>query len=214
LRGGEKMTTPSMKSKNLLSRGRSGATLPEVLIAAAVASIVLGALMMGSVMLQRSYSASDKLCRAQADLLRVSDYISRDVRNATTIDAATTAPVLLSLTTGDYYDRRGTPNNTRDDVPYNPVLGRDGVTYGSDAVTIRYVRSGTGIVRQITRVDSGASNTSTTRIADNVDNLAVAVDSQGTTTITTSTAPRYGRRAAGTASPLISIVMVSKPRNP
>ena len=51
-------------------------------VAAAVASLVLGGLMVGSVALQRSYSASDQLCRAQADLLRVTDYIARDVRKA------------------------------------------------------------------------------------------------------------------------------------
>jgi type II secretory pathway component PulJ len=209
----EKVSSSPMKSKTLSSIRCAGTTLAEMLVAAAVASLVLGGLMVGSVALQRSYSASDQLCRAQADLLRVTDYLARDVRNAATIDTTTTAPVLACITTGDYYDRRGTVI-TKDDVPYNPVLGRNGVTYGSNPITIKYVRSGKAILREVTRIDGGTSSTSRTQIADNVDNFAITVDAQGTTRVTSSTAPRYGRRAAGAASPLISIVTVSKPRNP
>jgi len=101
-------------------------------------------------------------------------------------------------------------------ISVHTVVLPDGrvLTYGSNPITIRYLRSGKGILREVTRVDAGSSNTSTTRIADNIDNIAITVDSQGATTITSSTAPRYARRAAGAASPLISIVTVSKPRNP
>lgn len=203
-----------MQSKSASSIRCLGATLAEMLVAAAVASIVLGGLMVGSIMLQRSFSASHHLSRAQADLLRVNDYIARDVRNATTIDASLAAPVLVEMTMGDYYDRKGTPANPTDDVPYNPVLGRDGVIYGSNPVTIRYLRSGKAILREVTRLDSGTSLTTSARIADNVDHFAITVDSRGTTTVTTSAAPRYARRAAGASAPLISIVNVSKPRNP
>ena len=115
----------------------AGATLPEMLVGSAVASLVLGALMVGSIVLQRSYAASDQLCRAQADLIRVTDFMSKDIRNATAISTTVTAPVLLSLTTSNYYDPRGTPANPRDDVAYDPVLGRNSVTYGTGPVTIR-----------------------------------------------------------------------------
>ena len=190
------------------------AALMELLVAAAVASVVLGALMVGSIALQRSLSASDHLARAQADLLRVSDYIARDIRNSTGVNSSVSAPTLLTITIGDYYDRHGTPGNTKDDVPYDPVLGRDSVTYGSSPVTVRYLRSGTGILREVTRSDSGASSTSTTRIADNVENIAVSFDSQGVATISSSTATRYARRKANAPAPVISFVMVTQPRNP
>lgn len=203
-----------MKTKNHRAGRRAGTTFPEVLIASVVASIVLGGLMVGSVVLQRSFSASDQLSRAQADLLRVADYISRDIRNATTVNTTVTAPVFLTVTTGDYYDRRGTPANARDDIPNDPVLGRDSVTYGSNPLTIRYLKSGSAVLREVTRFDAGVSSASTTRIADNVDNLSLALDAEGTATITSSTATRYARRKAGAPSPVITIVMVAKPRNP
>lgn len=183
-------------------------------MAAAVASIVLGGLMLGSVVLQRSFAASDQLCRAQADLLRVADYMARDIRNAKSVNTAATAPVLLTLTTEDYFDRRGTLANSKDDVPNDPVLGRTGVTYGSQPISVRYLRTGDGISREVTRVDAGVSHVSTTRIADNVDNLSVALDAQGNATITSSTATRYARRKAGAAAPAISLVMASKTLNP
>lgn len=203
-----------MKRISSFSRQIAGFTLPEMLVGAAVASILLGGLMVGSVALQRSFTASDRLARAQADLLRVGDYMARDIRNATSINATANAGVMLTVTTGDYYDRRGTPNNTSDDVAISPTLGRTGVTYGASPMTIRYVRSGTSILREVTRVDGGASITSTIRIADNVSNLAVAITADGSATITSATTTPYAIRPSGTQSQSISFVMASQPRNP
>jgi Tfp pilus assembly protein PilW len=202
-----------MKTSHRQTRRLAGATLVEVLLGGAVASIILGALMTGSIALQRSFSASDRLARAQADLLRVSDYMARDIRNATSVNP-TTASVLLSVTTGDYYDRRGTPNTFKDDVPNSPILGRNGVVYGTSPVTIRYLRSGTRVLREITRVDAGATNVTTTQIADNVDNLTVTLAAERAATITSDSALKYKVRKAGAPSPSLSLVMASQPRNP
>ena len=191
----------------------AGFTLPEVLIGAAVASIVLGGMMAGSVMLQRSFSASDRLARNHADLTRVADYMSRDIRNATSIDATPSASVLLTVTLADYYDRRGTPGNLTDDIPNNPTLGRTMATYGGNPVTIRYLRSGTRVGREVSRTDAGTT-TSTAWIADNVDNFTLTLDAKRTATMTSSSAMRYARRKAGAQSPSLSFVMVSQPRNP
>ena len=191
----------------------SGFTLPEVLIGAAVASIVLGGMMAGSVMLQRSFSASDRLARSHADLTRVADYMSRDIRNATSIDTTPSPSVLLTVTLADYYDRRGTPNNLTDDIPNNPTLGRTMATYGGNPVTIRYLRSGTRVGREVSRTDAGTT-TSTAWIADNVDNFTLTLDAKRTATMTSSSAMRYARRKAGAQSPSLSFVMVSQPRNP
>lgn len=187
--------------------------LAELMVGAAVASIFLGGLMTGSIALQRSFSASDRLARAQSDLLRVGDYMARDIRNATSINTTATSSVLLTVTTGDYYDRRGTPGNLADDVANSPVLGRTGATYGTSPVSIRYLKSGTSILREVSRVDAGATTVSTTWIADNVDALTVAVDAEGTVTFTSATAMTYRRAKAGTQSPSLSFVMASKPRN-
>ena len=175
----------------------AGFTLPEVLIGAAVASIVLGGMMTGSVVLQRSFSASDRLARSHADLIRVADYMSRDIRNATSIDATPSASVLLTVTLADYYDRRGTPGNLTDDIPNNPTLGRTLATYGGNPVTIRYLRSGTRVGREVSAGWLGAPEWR-----------------QRTATIASASAMRYGRRKEGAQSPSLSFVMVSQPRNP
>jgi Tfp pilus assembly protein PilW len=203
-----------MKPSRRRLRRTAGFTLVELLAGAAAASIVMGALMTGSLAVQRSLTANDQLARAQADLLRVGDYISRDVRNATSINTSSTSTVLLTVTCGDYYDQRGTPSNTADDIPNPPVLGRYGATYGASPVTIRYLRSGTRVAREVTRVVGGVSTTSTTWIGDNVNASSVAVDSQGTVTLTSSAAMTYRRQKAGGTSPSLSLVMASHPRNP
>lgn len=192
----------------------TGTTLVELLIGVAVASIVLGGLMVGSVSLQRSFSASDRLARTQADLLRVGDYMARDIRNATTITTPAGGSVLLTVTTGDYYDRRGTPNNLADDIANSPTLGRTGATYGTNPVTIRYVRSGSRILREVTQVDAGAPTTSSTWIADSVDDLTVSVAADGTATVTSASAMPYATRKVAAQSPKLFFVMASESRNP
>lgn len=201
--------------KPLLPRLRqiAGFTLVEIMVGAAVASILLGALMTGSIALQRSFSANDQLARAHADLLRVADFMSRDIRNARTFNATPNSSVLLTVSLGDYYNRNGTPNNTSDDVPNSPVLGRTGATYGASPMTVRYLKSGTRVAREVTRVDAGVTSTSTTWIADNVENLTAAVDSNGTVTFTSATAMNYRMKKTGTGSPTLSFVMASSPRN-
>lgn len=202
-----------MKTPFVRLRQITGSMLAEMMIGAAVATIVLGGLMTGSIALQRSFSASDRLARAESDILRVADYMARDIRNATSVNTTATSSVLLTVTTGDYYDRRGTPSNTADDVANSPVLGRDGATYGTSAVTIRYLMSGTSILREVSRVDAGVTSVTSTWIADNVDTLTVAADANGTVTFTSAAAMNYGRRKAGTQSPTLSFVMTSQPRN-
>jgi len=202
--------------KPLLPRLRriAGFTLAELLVGAAAASILLGGLMTGSIAIQRAFSANDKLARAQSDLLRVADYMTRDIRNATTVDTTATSTVLLTVTVSDYYDRKGTPNNRADDVPNAPVLGRTGATYGASPITIRYLKSGTRIGREVSQVDAGVTTKSTTWIADHVDTLTVAVDAKGTATFTSATAMTYSRRKAGSKTLSESFVMTAKPRNP
>lgn len=208
------MSFSKMKRRRALIRSISGATLPEVLIAAVAASIVLGGLMMGSVALLRSFSASDRLARTQADLHRVADYMARDIRNATNVNATVISTTLLTITAADYYNRNGTPTNRADDVANNPSLGRTGATYGANSVTIRYKKTGTQVRREVTQIDAGVSTTSSAQIADNVENLTVSVDAAGTATITSTSPIQYGRRKAGAPSPSTTYVTATLPRNP
>ncbi len=122
--------------------------------------------------------------------------------------------MLLTLTTGDYYNRNGTPKNLADDVANTPIIGRSGATYGTNPVTIRYLRSDNRILREVSRVDSGITSTTSTWIADNVNDLRVNVDAGGTATVTSSSTMPYATRKAGAGAPAISFVMASQPRNP
>ena len=203
-----------MKVQPSSARTAVGASLPEVLIAVATSAIVFGGLMIGSIALQRSFSASERLANAQADLHRVADYMARDFRNATTINATATATVLLTVTMPDYYNRGGTPTNLADDLAHNPVLGRTGATYGANPVTIRYLKTGPRIFRAVTQVDGGASTTATTQIADNVETLTVTLDGEGAATINATSPVAYGRRKTEAQAPSIAFVMVSQPRKP
>ena len=185
-----------------------------MLIAFSVGAVLLAGLLIGSLSLQRSLTASDQLARTQSDLLRVGDYMARDIRNATTVNTTATSTLLLTVTTADYYDRRGTPANLADDIPNAPVLGRTGATYGTSPVTIRYLKNGTSILREVSRVDAGVTSVSTAWIADNVEALAVAMNGDGSVTFTSTTSMKYRTQKAGVPSPLVSFMMTSLPRNP
>ena len=175
-----------MKPPRTHFRRKIAAALPELMIGTVVASIILGALMIGSIALQRAFKASDLLARTNADLTRVADYLSRDIRNSTSLNAVANSSVILTVTVGDYYDRRGTPNNPTDDIPNSPTLGRTGAIYGTSAVTIRYLRAGTRILREVSRVDAGKITTANTWIADNVNNLTVTVGADRAVKITSA----------------------------
>ncbi len=187
-------------------------TLPEVVVGAAIGAIVIGALMVGAVALQRAFSANSQLARSDSDLVRVADYMSKDIRNATSVTAgATTSPapgetVILRISTVDYYDRKGTPNNPADDVANTPVLTRTGVSYGTRPVAIRYLKSGSRIAREVTRTDNGVNTTSVSWIADAVNDLTVTFDANQVATITSASDMHY--RISSTGKPLRSTAFV------
>ncbi len=195
-------------------RARAGFTLVELMTAAAAGSIILGALMAGSLSLQRSFRASAQLAQGQADLIRVADFMARDIRNATTFNATPASPALLTVTTTDYYNRNGTPANLTDDRPNSPTLSRNGATYGGNPVSIRYVRSGTRLMREVTTTDGGTAAVGVSWIADFVENLSVSVDASRNVTLTVGSPMTYGRRSPGASSRSLSFVMAARPRNP
>ncbi len=194
-------------------------TMSEVLVGAAVGSIVLGALMVGTSALQRAFSANSQLASSEADLMRVADYMSKDIRNATSVTPGGTAngtsgeTVILRLSTVDYYDRKGTPSNSTDDTPISPVLTRTGVAYGASPVTIRYLKSGNRIARELTRTDNGVSTTSVTWIADAVSSLAVTFDANQVATISSSSATHFRISSSGKPLPSTTFVMASQSKN-
>ncbi len=86
----------------LRTRSFRAFTLVEMLMTIASSSIVLTALISGGVALVRSFAAVEGYSIAEGDQLRVSDYISMDVRRALT--ASVDNNNVLTITIPNYYD--------------------------------------------------------------------------------------------------------------
>ena len=69
---------------------RRGFTIAEMMISMAGSAIIIGALMLSSVGLQRAFRASEVYAAAQADQRRLLDYLTRDLRRAVAVATVTT----------------------------------------------------------------------------------------------------------------------------
>ncbi len=203
-----------MKLRFAESHGRAAFSLTEVLLAAAVGSLLLGGLMAGSLALHRTFDASDRQARAEADLNRLVDYVGRDLGSASSVNTSANGSVLLTVTTGDYYDRRGTLSDPSDDIPNTPVIGRYGAAYGSSPVTIKYLKSGTRISREVTQTDNGVTTVTPTWIADDVNTFSVALGAKGIATVTATFSTLYRARAGQNGAPAVTLTKQIYPRNP
>ncbi len=162
-----------------------GFTLIELMTSLGCGSFILAAVVAAGVSLQKSYAAFEGYSTAEADQLRVLDYIAMDCRRA---NAASIGTVTVSngaenitenqlvLTLPAYYssvDSTATPNT--------PVLGASGVTYGGGStVTIKYYikyynasASGSGNIAYFVREVVTATTDNTTPIAKNVASFSV-----------------------------------------
>ena len=171
--------------KRLARRTRFGFTLIELMTSLGCGSFILAAVVAAGVSLQKSYAAFEGYSTAQADQLRVLDYISMDCRRANTASIATVTvnnvaeditENQLVLTLPAYYS---SVDSTA--VPNTPVLGPSGVTYGSgNTVTIKYyityynaTASGAGNIAFFVREVVTATTDNITPIAKNVASFSV-----------------------------------------
>jgi hypothetical protein len=137
--------------KRSIKSFRAGTTLVETMMAVGCGSLVLAAVLLAGVALQRSFAAVEGYSMAQGDQLRVQDYLAMDCRRCTvaTVDATTH---VLTLTLPNYYDGSGNPvapvyQQTYDD--YGNLLNTK-ITYAPGApTTIKYYQSGSNFVRQV-----------------------------------------------------------------
>ena len=129
-------------------------TLSELMVSIAVISLIFAVLLTGSIALQRSFNASMKYVKSQAEQVRVLDYMSMDLRRALTVSTANSQ---LLLTIPDYYDANGNPRM--------PSITDGYAVYGSaaNAVSIRYYKDGSSIMR--------SSGGTTVAIAQNVEDF-------------------------------------------
>ena len=77
---------------------QAGWTLAELMVAMAIASIMMAGLITGSITIQRSFMASRHHIDAQAQQMRLMDYMTLDLRRALTVDAGNG---VLTLTVRD-----------------------------------------------------------------------------------------------------------------
>ena len=147
-------------------------TLAEMMVGAAIGSLLLLAMITGAIACQRVSAATDDGLRANADQLRVLDYIVRDVRQALTATITNSGQV-LTLTVPDYIDSStglpriptiipkmsssGMPNGT---VDYGSAAAPITVSYFTanapiaPATTYTFETNGSYVIRQQGNVQS------------------------------------------------------------
>lgn len=103
----------------------------------AISSALVGGLLVSAYTIQRSFQASQHHILAQAQQLRLLDFMNLDLRRALTVQTQTER---LTVTIPDFYDENG--------YPRDPVIKNGAATYGTTPVTISYYRDGDSIYRE------------------------------------------------------------------
>lgn len=89
-------------------------TLVELLIAAGVGTAILAAFTTAGVALQRSFVAIEDYAKGQNDQMRISDFLSLDMRRAFSISitgSAASPPLTVTLVIPNFYASANTPND-------------------------------------------------------------------------------------------------------
>src|SRR4051812_20794896 len=148
--------------KTTQSLKRLAFTLPELSMALAAASVLLGATLTSSTSLQKSFNAIDSYFGTHMQQIRIVDYLSRDVKRGlivtTSVDLQT-----VTVTVPNYIIQAGDPeaviNPALIGTPRTPTMAYTPsgwqVNYGNAASTVVYSISGT----QILRTENGAVTT-------------------------------------------------------
>jgi hypothetical protein len=150
------------------TRTSSGFTLIEMIMAVGSGAIILSAITVASVALQRSFNAVSNYSINEGDQLRVLDYVAMDCRRSLTASVANNT---ITLTLPVYYT-----NPTATSMSVNtPTLSGGAVSYGTGSVTVTYSQSGSNFNREVVIKNSSGTTTSdvTTAIATNVASFTV-----------------------------------------
>ncbi len=122
----------------------AGFTLVEMMISISIFSVMAGGLLLGSSVIQKSFGASRYHVVAQAQQMRLMDWMALDLRRALSVTPGATGDS-LTLTIPDYYV---TDPDTGKQAPREPVLKSGLATYGGDPITVSYFKRGDTIYRQ------------------------------------------------------------------
>lgn len=157
-----------------------GLTLVEMMMSVGCGAFILAAIVVAGVAMQRSYAAVEAYSTAEADQLRVLDYIALDARRAI---AVCVSNGVLTLTLPTYYSATDTTATANAPSVANvTVTACDGstvtpVTYYASGgiININYQRTGTSFTREVIVKNSSGTVTSDviTAIAKNVASFTV-----------------------------------------
>jgi hypothetical protein len=188
-------------------------SIAEVIIATAVFSVAMTALLGASVALQTSFAATDDYFTGEGDQLRVMDYFSTDLRramayalnaNSVTFQGATYSNTVpsgatkyMTVVVPNYRDTSTTPSTVR-----FPTINTNSVSYGTNPITISYYLLGSSLFRVEVNPDLAPSDSRNkpTSIADNVSDFNVTSStianpliSETVVSISATFAPQYSR---------------------
>lgn len=125
-----------MHSKPLSHRRNAAWTLAEIMVAMSISSLLCAGLIAGSIALQKSFLAARHHILAQAEQMRLTDFMNLDLRRALSVS---TGAGRLTMTIPDYYDSAGEPRD--------PQIKNGMAVYGPSAKTVTYYKEGATIYR-------------------------------------------------------------------
>ena len=137
-----------------VSLKRFAFTLPEMTLALAASSVVLGATLTSSTSLQKSFNAGDSYFGTHMQQIRIVDYLSRDVKRGLIVTTSADLQT-VTVTVPNYIIQSGDPEAVADPsrvgTPRTPTMSYTPsgwqVNYGNNTSTVVYSISGTSILR-------------------------------------------------------------------
>ncbi len=145
-------------------------TLTEMMIAAAIASVILALTLTSSIALQKSFSQVDNYFATHMQQIRIVDYLARDVKRGLSVTSSADKQTVV-VQIPRYIIQTGDADATGSNIgtPRNPTRlyvagsGDPNVNYGITTSTVEYKVSGSSILR----TEDGIVTT----IASSTDNL-------------------------------------------
>jgi len=153
-----------------LSLKRLAFTLPEMSVALAAGSVLLGATLTSSSSLQKSFNALDNYFGTHMQQVRIVDYLSRDVKRGLIVTTSADLQT-VTVTVPNYIIQAGDPeaiaNPALIGTPRTPTMAYTPsgwqVNYGANTSTVVYSINGLSILR--------TENGTVTTIASSTDQL-------------------------------------------
>jgi len=153
-----------------LSLKRLAFTLPEMSVALAAGSVILGATLTSSTSLQKSFNALDNYFGTHMQQVRIVDYLSRDVKRGLIVTTSADLQT-VTITVPNYTIQAGDPealiNPALVGTPRTPTMAYTPsgwqVNYGAATSTVTYSINGMSILR--------TENGTVTTIASSTDQL-------------------------------------------